>query len=120
MHIVRMAKFPKCWAACRDDCSGEPTVEHLIRLSLWESNDRGKTRKQRLKIPVRSGGSALGGVPAGDLTAGNIQAGILCKGHNNAASVLDQEGKKLAAALEMFWGNEYLRRHADRDPFAPV
>lgn len=99
-----MAKVSKCWAACLDDCSGKLSREHLIPVCLWESSDPGATRETRLRVPVRAGGSALGGIPAGDYTAGNIQAKVLCKGHNTATSILDLEGQKLAKALQLFWG----------------
>jgi hypothetical protein len=96
-----MVKRQGCWAASLNDCSGPLSEEHYFSVGVWGTLDPDANRKDKLKIKVQVGGPFPRGGP-GVKTVRKLAGRILCRGHNNGSSEIDEEGKRLAEAIGFF------------------
>jgi hypothetical protein len=82
----------KCWASGLDKCNGKLTGEHLVSNNLLGSKIKVKGFKWR-KDEMKEIGSA------------GFVSNFLCKKHNEALSLCDEEIKKLNSAFDSWARN---------------
>ena len=80
---------PKCWASVLGECKGPLNKEHLFSESLYSEN----------LIHV-DGAPWLSG-PKMEIGRSSLTSNILCKGHNNKLSPVDNEAVHLRDAIKL-------------------